>query len=422
MNNYIYDLAKDIASIPRSLCGPGVRRVLNLIQSELPQLEIRSVKSGSKVFDWTVPKEWDVNDAYILTPVGRKIASYWDCPLHLVQHSEPTHCTLALNELKKHLHISENIPTAIPYVTSYYRQDWGFCISANDYSELEDGNYEVVVDTRLFNGNLNYGELFIQGNSNEEILISTYICHPYMGNNEASGPAVAIALANKLKKMTNFKYSLRFLFIPETIGSLAYLNSDFSNILKRTVGGVIISCVGDEADFSLVPARKNNSFFTKLAKRQMSKNLGSFNLYDWLKHRGSDERQFCWPSVDLDVISISRSKYNEYDEYHTSADDMNFINEKGLNESYQFLLSFIQEVQSSKRYLASTFGEPHLGKLGLYRKRSLCGRQKEPNLLLNILAMCDGYTDVVEISDTLNIDEKVVDEMIKIGLSHDLLK
>jgi len=418
----IYKYAEKLSTIPRSICGPGIREVLSYIKKEIPNLKIKGIDTGSKVFDWVVPQEWAIKKAYIIDPDGRKFASYAECPLHIVQHSEPVNITLSLNELRKRIHVSSQLPNAIPYVTSYYKRDWGFCITQNELDNLKNGNYTAKIESELFDGELNYGEVFIQGETDSEILISTYICHPYMGNNESSGPAIAIELVKKLLNYSKQKYSIRMLFIPETIGSLAYLSENLPKIQKNTIGGFVLTCLGDKGSFSFVPARNPHSYINKVVHFLMVKNFKKFNKYNWFTDRGSDERQFCWPTINLDMVSITRSKYNEYAEYHTSLDDINFINADSLNESLKFILLLIKTLQNNNKYQSTTFGEPKLDKLGLYRTHTLNGTEKDPNNLINFLSMCDGETDLIDISLSLSLSFNEVTKLANVALQHNLIK
>jgi aminopeptidase-like protein len=266
LGNEIYQFARELFPINRSITGEGVRKTLQKISKHLPTLQIKSVPTGTKVFDWTVPKEWSVKEAYIITPSVEKICDFSKNNLHLVGYSIPFKGSVSLDELKKKLYTLQDQPDAIPYVTSYYKERWGFCITQNQYDTLENGTYKVVINSTLFDGELNYGELLIKGKSEEEIFLSTYICHPSMANNELSGPTVVTFLAKWLKEISETDYSYRIIFIPETIGSITYLSRNYQDMKKKIFAGFNVSCVGDDRAYSYVPSRNGNTISDLIAK------------------------------------------------------------------------------------------------------------------------------------------------------------
>lgn len=299
-------LAEQLWPINRSLSGPGLRETLELLRDHLPTLEFSSIRSGEKVFDWVVPKEWEVLEAYIVTPNGDRICEFAKNNLHLVGYSAPFEGELELEELQKHLFSLESQPDAIPYVTSYYEEAWGFCMTQHDRDSLEPGQYQVVIRSQLFNGVLNYGELVIPGESSREIFFSTYICHPSMANNELSGPVLSVQLAKWLMSMDTH-YTYRFVFIPETIGSLIYMSRNLERMKRDVLAGFVLTCVGDDRQFSYLPSRKGNSVADKAALEILKAEQISFIEYSW-RDRGSDERQYCSPGADLPVCSVMRTK------------------------------------------------------------------------------------------------------------------
>ena len=321
IGKHIHELAKKLWPFNRSLTGKGVRQTLNEISKHLPRLSIKSIKSGSKVFDWIIPKEWHVREAYIVTPTGKKICDFSKNNLHLLGYSTSFSGELKLSELKKHLYTLPEQPKAIPYVTSYYEERWGFCLAQDQFNTLKDGIYKVVIDTTLFNGVMNYGELLIKGKSDKEILLSTYICHPSMANNELSGPAVVTFLAKWLLEASKLEYSYRIIFVPETIGSIAYLSLNYKKMKSKTIAGFNVTCVGDDRAYSYLPSRNGRTLSDLIAKHVLKWIDKNYITYSWLD-RGSDERQYCAPGIDLPIASILRTKYGMYPEYHSSLDDL----------------------------------------------------------------------------------------------------
>lgn len=398
----MYERATELFPINRSLSGPGVRQTLTYLKDIIPELNIHSVSSGTQAFDWTVPKEWHIEDAYIIAPNGEKICDFKECNLHLMGYSIPQNRTLSLEALQKHLYSIPSMPDAIPYVTSYYKENWGFCLTHNQRTKLREGDYKVVIKSKLFDGELNYGEIVLPGKSTKEILLSTYVCHPSMANNELSGPVVTIALAEAIKKMKDREYTYRILFLPETIGSIVYISKHLDHLKQNLKAGFIVTCVGDERDYSYLNSRQENSLADKVAIHTLKHHTEKYTHYSFLE-RGSDERQFCSPGVDLPVCSIMRSKYGTFPEYHTSLDDLSFITEKGLAGSYRALLSAIQILEHNWVYKVTTSCEPQLGKRGLYPNTSDMQQDySQVRRMTNLLAYADGTKDLIDLADKIN--------------------
>jgi aminopeptidase-like protein len=423
MNNIngeiMYQWATDLFPINRSITGEGLRNTLDYLQNIIPELKIKSIKSGYRAFDWTVPDEWEANDAYIHDSNGNKIINFHKNNLHLVGYSEPVDAWFSLQELIPHLYYIPEQPDAIPYITSYYKKSWGFCISYNQFLTLHDDKYHVVIDTKFKKGHLNYGELIIKGKSNKEVLLSTYVCHPSMANNELSGPVITTALATWLLSLEKPEYTYRILFIPETIGSIVYLSKYYKYLKKYTIAGFVITCVGDERNYSFLPSRTGKTLADKIASHILKHNTQSFKRYSFLE-RGSDERNYCSPLIDLPVVSIMRSKYETYPEYHTSLDDLSFISSDGLEGSLLVYKKCIQAIENNKVYIATNYCEPQLGKRGLYPTVSRKNAYEEAKKIRNILAYADGKTDLLSISEIigLNIDEtlKYIQKLEEHGL------
>ncbi len=395
---------KDLYKVPRSLTGKGVLDTLEYIKNIVP-INIIKVKSGTNVFDWKVPPEWNVRKAYVIDlDTNKKIIDFKNNNLHLVGYSIPINKIIDFKLLNKHLFYLEKQPDAIPYITSYYKKNWGFCISYNNYLKInKNSKFKVIIDSDLDeNGNLAYGELLIPGKVKKEIFFSSYICHPQMLNNELSGPAVLTAIAKKLIKTNNY-YSYRFTLVPETIGSITYIFKNFDALKKNVFGGFNITCVGDDREWSFLPSRKGNTISDKIAKHILKHNTKSYIEYSWLD-RGSDERQYCSPHVDLPICSIMRSKYGTFPEYHTSLDNFNLVTSKALNDSLKIYLKVVEVFEKNISLPnIKVFCEPQLGKRGMYPNTSKANSGLSVRDLMNFISYCDGEHTLLEISELCNI-------------------
>ncbi len=426
IDNKLYNLGKKIFRINRSITGNGVRETLKHIKKELKNLKIFEIKSGTKVYDWMVPPEWNVKKAYIEDKNKKKIIDIKNNNLHLVGYSIPLKIYLKKKELLSRIHTLKNQPAAIPYVTSYYNKYWGFCASYNFIQKIkknysDNDKFFIKIESNFKKkGSLTYGELLIPGHSKQEILISTYICHPQMANNELSGPMVSIALAKYFKNKVNEK-SLRFIFIPETIGSITYLKKNIDKIKKNIIGGYVLSCIGDERSYSFMPTKYGNSISDIAAKKAFKKLNIKYKQYSFLK-RGSDERQFNSPGIDLPVASILRSKYGEYPEYHTSLDNFKLVTKKGLNGGFKVAREAIKIIMKDIIPVSRFLCEPKLQKKKLFESLSTGSITTDSSKILDFLQYADGKNNIEEISRYIKCSLSSTYDVYKLLLINKLLK
>ena len=423
IGNDIHNFAKQLWPINRSITGEGVRTTLGIIKQHLPDLNIKSIPTGTAVFDWKIPKEWSVKDAYIITPKGKKICDFKANNLHLLGYSIPFEGHITLKELKEHLYTLPDQPEAIPYITSYYKERWGFCLPQNLYDKLEDGEYYVKIDAIHFDGELNYAELIIPGESEKEVFLSTYVCHPSMANNELSGPTVVTYLAKWLSELSERKYTYRIVFIPETIGSIAYLSQNYKVMSENIFAGFNVSCIGDNRSYSYLPSRNGMTLSDDVAKHVLQWTDANYKKYSWYLDRGSDERQYCAPGIDLPIASIMRTKFDEYPEYHTSLDDLErVVTPDGLDGGYHVLRRALEAIEKNKKYKVKVLGEPQLGKRGLYPTVSSTSTWDEVRLRMNLLSECDGTISLLQIANNLNVPIWELYELVDVFVSTGLLK
>lgn len=409
----MYDLCTELFPICRSITGNGVRRTLSILNSVIGgELVVHEIPSGTKVFDWTVPKEWNIKDAWIKNSKGNKILDFQNTNLHIVGYSLPVDKIVSLEELKNIIYTQHEQPDVIPYVTSYYKERYGFCMTQNQKDSLSEDNYHIFIDSELKDGSLTYGELIIPGESNQEIFLSTYICHPSMANNELSGPSVAIHLAKWIKSLSKRRYTYRIIFIPETIGSITYLSKNLEYLKEHVIAGFNLSCVGDNRTFSYVASRYGNTLADKVAKNVLGFYYPEYKIYTFLS-RGSDERQYNAPGVDLPVCAICRSKYGEYPEYHTSKDDLNLISPEGLFGAFEVYKECIIALENNYKYKIKVLCEPQLGKRGLYPTISQKGNSNAVKIIMNFIAYADGCNDLIDISNIIGVPVKELLSIVK---------
>lgn len=396
-----YKIVKDLFYINRSLTGRGNVKTLKYLKKIVPKLKIKYFRSGEKFYDWTIPKEWNVKDAYIQTKSGKKIADFKKNNLHLVGYSRPINKIIKKNKLLKHIHTTKKNKKAIPYVTSYYKTYWGFCLSDIEKSKINEDEYLVNINSELKKGKMHYGELIHKGESKKEILISTYICHPSMANNELSGVSVATKLAEWICKKKR-KFTYRFIFVPETIGTIAYIKKNFEALKKNTIGGYVVTCVGDSGNFSYMPSRDGNTLSDRVVKyifKKKNKYLKKYSFND----RGSQERQFCSPIIDLPIASIMKTKYGNFKEYHTSEDNLDFVNNKNLNQSLDVYIKILNFFEKNRITITNQICEPMFSKKNIYPTISLGRASNEIKILRNLVGYSDGKTFLFEIAKKINL-------------------
>ncbi len=442
IGNEMFQLMEELYPICRSITGDGVRQTLEILKKEIP-IQIHEIPTGEKVFDWTIPKEWNIKDAYIIDPSGKKIVDFKESNLHILNYSIPINQKISLSELKKHIHTIPEKPNVIPYVTSYYSENWGFCMTHNNFLNLKEGEYEIVIDSKLEKGNLTYGEFFIPGKSEFEILLSCYVCHPSMCNDNLSGVVLLTEIAKYIKNIKN-NYSIRFIFVPETIGAITWIKQNEENLTKIK-HGLVATCIGDSGKFTYKRSRQGDSEIDETVIRILKKSKLNFKIVDFFPW-GSDERQFCSPGFNLPIGSLMRSMYGtkDFPEYHTSADNLEFINKKSLKESFVKYLEIIESLEenfsgkdidkkeknmnrNSKIYQNLIQKcEPQLGKRGIYRilggQNNNFEKRKDEFAIFWVLNLSDGTHSLKDISVRSNISLKLIEKAADILIEKNLLK
>lgn len=413
-------LFDELFPIMRSITGEGVRQTIKILNKYLP-LELEHIASGTEVFDWTVPKEWVIREAWIKDEKGNKIIDMQDLNLHVVNYSEPIDAWLSLEELRKNIHTLPNLPDAVPYVISYYKERWGFCMSYNQLTSLAEGQYHVYIDSEKIDGELNYAQTILKGKSEKEVLISTYICHPSMANNELSGPIVTAFLYNRLKDWKDREYTYRFVFVPETIGSLVFLHQYGEQLQKNLYSGAVLTCLGGKGyPLSYKMSRNNhaplNEVMNYLVNNEKREN---YTLREFSPLGGSDERQYNSPGFNLPIGQFSKMIYGQYDGYHNSLDTKEAMTIEALQESLDEIEAILKIQELNAYYInLKPYGEPQLGKYGLYpdmnapttkdasSNKTLDGRQ-QLNQILMLLNYSDGQHNLIDIASkqSYNIED-----------------
>lgn len=384
--------------ICRSITGPGFRRSLDILSEVVPFKRLRFA-SGKKALDWTVPPEWSAREAYFVDPRGKKHANFLENNLHLLNFSAPFEGRLPLSELKKHLYTLPSQPEAVPYLTSYYKRRWGFCLSHSEFLSLPEGEYSVVIDSKIKRGYLEIGEAVLPGRLKDEVLFSSYLCHPSMANNELSGPLALAFLYEKVAAMPRKRFTYRFAVMPETIGAVCYLSRRGERLKKWLVAGYTMTCLGDRGQFHYKKSRHGNSLADRAAL-QVLKKRGRHTVLDFDPSSGSDERQYASPGYGLPVGSLMRTPYGRYKEYHTSFDDKDFIDFGSLSDSAETYLEIVKTLEGTQTLRNAVWrGEPQLGRRGLY---PTLGSQKARNhktaAMLWVMNLADGTKDLKQIA------------------------
>ena len=421
----IYSWIKQSLPIKRTLAGPGYDETLNLIRKEIPNLIIHEYKSGTQIFDWTVPPEWHLEHAYIKNSSGETIIDSDNSSLHVLGYSEPVNKILSLEELSKNVFTLENLPDAIPYVASFYDSNWGFCMSDKQFKSLKEDQYEVVIKAKKNQGVLKTAEFYKKGKSKKEIIFSTYLCHPEMVNNELAAPAILTFMA-KLLAEKETKYSYRFLFNVETIGTLCYINKNLKSLNENVIAGFVLTCFGDDATPNIIPSRYGNSLADSFAHETLDKLNIDYNTRSYFE-KGSEERQYTHPNIDLPFVTITRSLFREYKEYHTSLDNLDIVSPESLESSFNIVDSLIKHIEDQPVFISSTIGEPFLSKRNLYAGISFITKSSElreelSTKIVNLNAFCDGKNSLKDLYNHLPYGKEEIDDLIKISLEHKLIR
>lgn len=418
----LHALARRLWPLHRSLTGDGTRKTLQIIQEVLPGLVIHEVPSGTQVFDWVIPQEWTIRKARLTGPDGKVVVEYADNNLHVMGYSIPVEVSVDLSELEEHLHSIPEQPNAIPYVTSYYNPRWGFCLTDEVRKSLVPGTYQAHIDSALGPGSLTYGELVLPGESTDEIFISTYVCHPSMANNELSGPVVATGLAAYIASLPRHHYTYRFAFTPESVGAITYADRNLKVLQERVVAAINLSCIGDDRAYTYLASRNGNLRIDRTAQRTI-RTRANVREYSYLG-RGSDERHYGAPGVDLPMISLMRSRYADYPEYHTSLDDLeSVVTPSGLQGGFELVRDVLTSMETEPVLVTTVRGEPQLGKRGLYHTVQKKSTPEKVMLRTNILAYADGHHTVSDMAELFDIPiaslRPMVDELIAHGLLYE---
>ena len=416
----MYAMIEEMYPICRSITGDGVRRTLELIERRIP-LSVHEVPTGTPVFDWTVPNEWNIRDAHIRNPSGEKVVDFKQSNLHVVSYSTPIHATMDLEDLRSHLFTLPEHPDWTPYRTSYYAEDWGFCLPHNELLRWQPGQYEVCIDSSLEPGVLTYGECCLPGETDEIILLSCHVCHPSLCNDNLSGISLVTLLADQLSRVP-LRHTYVFLFIPGTIGSITWLcgNRDRAARIKH---GLVVTNVGDSGPCRYKKSRRGDAEIDRAVAHVLRSAGADCEIRDFSPY-GYDERQFCSPGFNLPVGSFCRSPHGTFPEYHTSADNLDFVRPEHLADSFAKCLSILDVLEGNRTYLNQCpYGEPQLGKRGLYRKVGGQSRSPKDELaMLWVLNLSDGHHSLLDIAERSGMDfipiKKAADHLVQ----HDLLK
>jgi aminopeptidase-like protein len=401
-SSLIENLLQRLFPICRSITGEGLRTTLKIISEHVP-LDMTEMPSGMEVFDWQIPNEWNIKDAFIKNSDGERVVDFQKSNLHVVNYSVPVNRRMTLEDLRPHLHTLPSQPKAIPYLTTYYKEDWGFCLTHEEYESLPGGEYEVILDSSLEPGSLTFGEVVLPGETDREVLFSTYCCHPSMANNELSGPVMVTLLYKYLAGLEKRRYTYRFYYGSETVGALAYLSLRGQHLMQKLDAGFVVTCCGDAGNFTYKQVRDSDNVLDKAVEHALKHSNAEFSVLPFFP-TGSDERQYCSPGFNLPVGSLMRSMYGTYPEYHTSLDNLDFVSSASLLETLKLYINCIYTLEHNRVYKnLKPFGEPKLDKYGLYH---FLGGQKEQRdytkQLRYILNYSDTNHDLVDIANMLS--------------------
>ena len=413
-------LVAELFPFPRSITGDGVRQTLARLARRIP-LQVHEVPTGTRVFDWTIPEEWTVREAWIADAAGRRVVDVRDSNLHLVQYSVPMRARLSLAALRPHLFTVPEHPDRIPYRTSYYQRTWGFCLTQQVLESLPDGEYEVCVDTSLEPGSLTYGECVLAGDSDEEVLVSAHVCHPSLANDNLSGIAVAAGVAEWLAARPSRRYSYRFVFAPGTIGALAWLARNDSRV-DRIRHGLVVAGVGDPGGFTYKRSRRGDADIDRAAALVLRHGGWPHQIVDFEPY-GYDERQFCSPGFDLPVGCLMRTPHGQYAEHHTSADDLRFVRPERLGEAEGVVQGIVEVLEGDRRYRSlNPMGEPQLGRRGLYGTIGGVEREAAELAMLWVLNLADGRHSLLDTAERSGLPFGVVHGAATVLAEHGLVK
>jgi aminopeptidase-like protein len=415
----IHGLMAELYPICRSITGDGFRRTLERLRREIP-IEVHEVPSGTRVFDWTVPREWNIRDAYVKNAQGERVIDFQKHNLHILNYSVPIHRKMELGELKKHLHSLPDQPDLIPYRTSYYSENWGFCLAHRDLMQLEEGDYEVEIDSSLEDGHLTFGEYFVAGQSSEEVLISCHACHPSLSNDNLSGVAVATFLAKRLSGAA-LRYSYRFLFIPGTIGAITWLCLNEERI-PEIRHGLVLTCVGDRGRVTYKKSRRGDAEIDRAAMHVLE-HSGERNEILEFSPYGYDERQYCSPAFNLPVGCLMRTPHGRFPEYHTSADNMDFVDPAALADTFAKCLAIFSVLENNRVYLnRNPKCEPQLGKRGLYSALGGAEVKQLELAMLWVLNLSDGGSSLLDVAERSGLRFDLIQRATDLLEKHDLLE
>ncbi len=416
----LYELIERLYPICRSITGNGVRETLRVI-GEVAPIKITEIPSGTKVFDWTIPKEWNINDAYVMDPKGNKIVDFKKNNLHVLNYSVPVDKEVSLQELKEHMFSLPENPDLIPYRTSYYKETWGFCIEDKKLNGLKEGNYKVKIDSQLQNGFLTYGECYIPGETDEEIFISTHICHPSLCNDNLSGITISTFLAKHIFNRKH-RYSYRFVFVPGTIGAISWLALNEKKV-RNIKHGMVLSLLGDNASFTYKKSRNGDADIDRVVEYVLKEHNQGNKVIEFFPY-GYDERQYCSPGFNLPVGCLMRSMFGTFPEYHTSGDNLSFVRKEKLQESFEILTDIFYHLEANNRYInLNPKCEPQLGKRGLYSKLGGTNDNKQMQLAcLWILNKSDGKNDLLDVVNSSGLSFRLILEAADALLEVELLK